>query len=28
MNPHELVSNNNPSIQQGKEVTGHSTGHQ
>ncbi|HEY3573432.1 MAG TPA: hypothetical protein VGK98_06360 [Arthrobacter sp.] len=24
---HELVTNNNPSLQEGKEATGHSTGH-
>ncbi|WP_354260933.1 hypothetical protein [Arthrobacter sp. OAP107] len=28
MNAHELVTNNNPSIQEGKEAPGHSTGHQ
>jgi hypothetical protein len=28
MNAHELVTNDNPSIQEGKEATGHSTGHQ
>ena len=28
MNAHEQVTNNNPSIQEGKEATGHSTGQQ
>jgi hypothetical protein len=28
LNAHELVTNNNPSIQETKEATGHSTGHQ
>ena len=28
INAHELVTNNNPSIQEGKEAPGHSTGHQ
>lgn len=28
MNAHELVSNNNPSIQEGKEAPGHTTGQQ
>ena len=28
MNAHELVTNNNPSIQEGKETPGHSTRHQ
>jgi hypothetical protein len=28
MNAHELVTNNNPSIQEGKEASGHTTGHQ
>jgi hypothetical protein len=28
MNAHELVTNDNPSIQEGKEATGHSTGRQ
>jgi hypothetical protein len=28
INAHELVTNNNPSLQEGKEATGHSTGHQ
>ena len=28
MNPHELVMNSNPSIQEGKEAAGHTTGHQ
>ena len=28
MNAHELVTNNNPSIQEGKEATGHTTGQQ
>lgn len=28
MNAHELVTNNNPSLQEGKEATGHSTVHQ
>ena len=28
MNAHELVSNNNPSTQEGKEATGHSSGQQ
>jgi hypothetical protein len=28
MNAHELVTNDNPSIREGKEATGHSTGRQ
>jgi hypothetical protein len=28
LNVHELVTNNNPSIQAGKEAPGHSIGHQ
>jgi hypothetical protein len=28
MNAHELVTNNNPSLQGWKEATGHSTSHQ
>jgi hypothetical protein len=28
MNPHEQVPNNNPSLQEGKEATGHTTGQQ
>ena len=27
-NAHEQVANNNPSVQQGKEATGHTTGQQ